>query len=368
VVAGEPSGDRAASRVVRAIREAGFGAFGLFGAACEAESASACARIEPRMGALDVAARALEIVRAMRAVRGEVERRAPRAALLVNYTDFNAALLGFLRRRGVRVVWYAAPQIWAWRAARADRIAKRVDAMAVILPFEEALWRARGARTRYVGHPALEIARLDRRAARDALGLDARCERATAILPGSRASEVKRLLPPMLDAIARGERVWRDHARVLLSNALDDATTRFARDAAREVGVRVHEVDAARGAIEVLAAFDVALCASGTASLECAIADVPPVVAYQVDAIAAFVARRMLDTPHVALPNVLLARRAFPELLQEEAEPRAMRRALEALDARREAALADCKEVRRMLGSGHVPSRAVADMITPWLR
>ncbi len=314
------------------------------------------------MGALDVAARGADVMRAMLAVRSAVDERAPRAALLVNYTDFNAALLAFLRRRGVRVLWYAAPQIWAWRAARGDAIAKRIDAMAVILPFEEALWRARGARTRYVGHPAMEVAKLDRRAARAVLGIHDDAH-AVAILPGSRPSEVKRLLPAMLDAV---DRSLRKTARVLLTNALDDDTKNFAKARAAGAAVGVHEVDAARGAIEVLSAFDVALTASGTASLECAMCDVPPIVCYKLDALAAFIARRALCTPHVALPNVLLARRAFPELLQENAEANAMKRALETLDLAR--ARADCGEVRRLLGEAHVPSRAVAEMISPWLR
>jgi lipid-A-disaccharide synthase len=363
VVAGEPSGDRAAARVLAALGNENVRAFGFFGAACEREGATPCARVtRPAMGALDVAARGADVMRAMLAVRSAVDERAPRAALLVNYTDFNAALLGFLRRRGVRVLWYAAPQIWAWRAARGDAIAKRIDAMAVILPFEEALWRARGARTRYVGHPAMEISKLDRHAARKVLDLDDDAH-AIAILPGSRPSEVQRLLPAMLDAI---DPSLRKNTRVLLTNALDDETKAFSTSRAASAMIDAREVDAARGAIEVLSAFDVALTASGTASLECVMCDVPPIVCYKLDALAAFVARRALRTTHVALPNVLLARRAFPELLQENAEANAMRRALDSFDRAR--ALADCGEVRRLLGEGHVPSRAVAEMISPWLR
>jgi lipid-A-disaccharide synthase len=154
-------------------------------------------------------------------------------------------------------------------------------------------------------------------------------------------------------------------ARVVLTRALDDGTRVWARTRAADGGVGVHETDAASGALRVLDAFDAALCASGTASLECAMASVPPVVAYRVDALAAFVARRALRTPHVALPNVILGRRAFPELLQDDARAERMRRALDELDIAR--ARADCGEVRRRLGEGHVPSRADADMIEPWL-
>jgi lipid-A-disaccharide synthase len=364
-VAGEPSGDRAAAHVVARLRDANVAAFGVVGPACEAEGAVACARVtRAAMGALDVAARGLDVARAMLAVRRAIDERAPRAALLVNYTDFNARLLGFLRRRGVRVLWYAAPQIWAWRASRGDVIGKNVDAMAVVLPFEEELWRACGARARYVGHPAMEIARLARGEARKLLGIARDDARAIAILPGSRTSEVRRLLAPMLAALAPHER---DAARVIATSALDGDTLSFMKRHADAASVRVHEVDASYGAISVLEAFDAALCASGTASLECAIANVPPVVAYALDPLAAFVARRALRTPHVALPNVLLGRRVFPELLQREANADAMRRALDTIELRAEAAREDCAEVRRVLGGGHEPSRAVAEMLTPWL-
>jgi len=255
-------------------------------------------------------------------------------------------------------VWYAAPQIWAWRAGRGRAIARGVDAMAVVLPFEEALWRGHGARATYVGHPAMEVERLDRDAARAEVGSG---EGALAIMPGSRAKEVRRLLPAMLEAASARE------ARVLLTTALDGETRAWAHDRTARAGVGIVDVDARHGAPRVLAAFDDALCASGTASLECAMAGVPPVVAYRVDPLAAFVARRALRTPHVALPNVVLGRRAFPELLQGEARASNMRDALERLASNRARALADCNEVQRVLGHGHAPSRAVADMVQRWL-
>ena len=359
VVAGEPSGDRAASKVVARLVAGGARCFGLVGPSCVAAGAEACASAtRSALGAIDVAARAASILRAMRAVRRATATRRPRAALLVNYTEFNARLLGFLRRRGVRIVWYAAPQIWAWRAGRGRAIARGVDAMAVVLPFEEALWRGHGARATYVGHPAMEVERLDRAAARVAVGTN---EGALAIMPGSRANEVRRLLPAMLEAASGRE------ARVLLTTALDGEVRAWARDRAERAGVGIVDVDASHGAPRVLAAFDHALCASGTASLECAMAGVPPVVAYRIDPLAAFVARRALRTPHVALPNVVLGRRAFPELLQGDARASLMRAALERLASDRAQAIADCNEVQRVLGHGHAPSRAVADMVQRWL-
>jgi lipid-A-disaccharide synthase len=354
VVCGEPSSDRAAAKVVPLL---GACAFGLVGPACEAAGVEPLVAPErsAALGVIDVALRAGRIARAMAAVRRAIAKRKPRAALLVNYTEFNARLLGVLRRSGVRVAWYAAPQIWAWRPRRGDAIARGCDAMAVILPFEEALWRARGAPARYVGHPAMEVPRRNRDELRAALHLTGK---SVAVLPGSRPAEVRRLLPAMLEAVRGRE------TRVLLTRALDAPTRAWARERCGDV--EIVETSADEGALAVLDAFDVALCASGTASLECAIASVPPVVAYRVDPIAAFVAKRALTTEHVALPNVLLGRRAFPELLQDEARADAMRAALDALE-RSPTARADCDAVRGVLGAGLAPSAAVADMIRPWL-
>jgi len=353
-VCGEPSSDRAAAKVVARL---GVSAFGLVGPACEAAGVEPLVPAErsAAIGVLDVALRAGRIARAMAAVRRAIHERKPAAALLVNYTEFNARLLRVLRRSGARVLWYAAPQIWAWRARRGAAIARGCDAMAVILPFEEALWRERGANARYVGHPALEIPRRDRRELRERMGLH---ESALAILPGSRPAEVRRLLPAMIEAARERE------ARVLLTRALDARTRAWAIE--RCGAVRIVDTSADEGAMAVLGAFDLALCASGTASLECALAGVPAVVAYRVDPVAAFVAKRALTTKHVALPNVLLGRRAFPELLQGDARADRMRDALGAIerDARAREA---CEEVRALLGPHHTPSREVAEMLRPWL-
>jgi lipid-A-disaccharide synthase len=339
------------------VRLPGVRAFGLVGPACEAAGALALVPAErsAALGVLDVALRAGRIARAMAFVRGAIAKRKPAVALLVNYTEFNARLLAPLRRAGVRVLWYAAPQIWAWRAKRGVAIARACDAMAVVLPFEEALWRAHGASARYVGHPAMEIAQRDRDELRAQLGLSSH---ALAILPGSRPAEVRRLLPAMIEA-ARGR-----EARVLLTRALDAQTRAWATEQCAGVPIALTSPD--EGAMAMLGAFDVALCASGTASLECALAGVPPVVAYRVDPVAAFIAKRALTTEHVALPNVLLGRRAFPELLQRDARADRMRTALEAIerDARAREA---CEEVRALLGTNHAPSREVAEMLRPWL-
>jgi len=370
VVAGEASGDRAGAAVVSALRKSGpLRVIGMGGPAMESAGVSLLAdlRDTTAMGLGAVAARARNILLSARCILRAARREDVHAALLVNYTEFNSRLAPALHSRGVHVVWYGAPQIWAWRRGRADALRSHVDRMAVMLPFEEALWREHGVDARYVGHPASETTPLLRAEARRALGLTD-LAKTIAILPGSRPHEVHALLPPMLDAV---ERVRRDRAsidtRILLAPSLDRATTEHARALAARYGFQTFDVNASQGAGVVLPAFDVALTASGTAALEAALARAVPVVAYQVGLVTELVARALVGTRHYSLPNILLGRRAFPELLQRDVTPDTMAAALaRALDTRG-TLVAACQEVDAALGERRTPSREVAAMLLPWL-
>jgi lipid-A-disaccharide synthase len=370
VVAGEASGDRAAAQVVAALRAQGpLRVFGMGASSLEAEGAELVSdlRDSTALGVTDVATRACAIRKAYVAVARAARKRRAQAALLVNYTEFNTLLASRLHQRGVRVLWYGAPQIWAWREGRAQPLRRTVDRMAVMLPFEEVLWRERGVDAEYVGHPATEATLMNRAEAREMLGLTPYA-RAVAILPGSRPHEVNRLLRPMLEAY---ERVRHDRGsidgRVLLAPSLDAATRDRALKLADELDVEVVHVDGRVGAAPCLRAFDAALCASGTAALEAALARAIPVVLYRVDLLTEIAARQLLRTPQIALPNVLLGRLAFAELLQRDVQPKKIAQALaRALDARSSLVRA-CDAVDDTLGSRRSPSRDVARMLRPWL-
>jgi lipid-A-disaccharide synthase len=240
--------------------------------------------------------------------------------------------------------------------------------MAVILPFEEPLWRSAGVDAHYVGHPAREVAAFDRAKARSTLGLTSLAA-AVAILPGSRPHEVRRLLVPMLDGyeMVREERASID-ARVLLAVSLDPDTLAFARSTCASRRVRAVDVSAAAGAVELLRGFDVAICASGTAALEAALARAVPVVAYRVGLMTELAARALVRTERIALPNVLLGRTAFTELVQRQACAQRIAEALsDALDHGPDLRRA-CDEVEATLGDACTPSKQVATMLAPWLR
>jgi lipid-A-disaccharide synthase len=372
VAAGEASGDRAAAGVVRALRVQAphVRVLGLGGASLEGEGVTLLCDLRhiTGMGVGAVAAKASRIARAHAALVHASSRPGVAAALLVNYTEFNLRLAPRLRALGVRVLWYGAPQVWAWRPSRILAVRNSIDRMAVVLPFEEALWREHGVDCHYVGHPATEVAPLCRDDARAELGLTERSV-AVAILPGSRPHEVRELLPSMLAAY---EDVRHDRAsvdgRVLLAPSLDEGARRFVLEHCQRARVEVAFVDPTGGAARLLPAFDATLCASGTAALEAVLAGAIPVVAYRVGLLTELVARAFLRSAHVALPNVLLGRRAFTELLQRDATPARMSRALRQTIDRRPELLQVCHEVHAILGEGHSPSREVSCMLAPWLR
>lgn len=367
VVAGEASGDRVAAEVVR--RLPGVRAFGLGGSALSSVGAELVddLRASTALGIGEAAARAGAVLRSWRRVASAARARRPVAAMLVNYSEYNARLAPLLHDAGVRVLWYGAPQVWAWRPGRTEALRRSVDRMALMLPFEEPLWRRSGVDAHYVGHPALETPRLDRRAAREALEMTPFAA-AVAVLPGSRPHEVRRLLLPMLDAY---ERVRSDRAsvdaRVLVAPSLDASTRHWVRAVCLERRVGHFDADPHRGALSVLPAFDAALCASGTASLEAALCRVVPVVAYRVGLATELTARVLVRTPHIALPNVLLGERVFSELVQREVRVDRLAAALgDALD-RRPALLGACARVEATLGTQRTPSLRVARMLAPWL-
>jgi lipid-A-disaccharide synthase len=336
VVAGEASGDRIAAEVLGALG-ASVRAWGVGGSAAAAAGMQLTTASSDlgAMGIGDVARKMPAVLVAVGRVSAHALRRRPSAALLVNFTELNALLGRWLRARGVPVVWCVAPQVWAWRRGRLRSVARAVDRLAVILPFEEALWRASGVAATFVGHPAVDPGHSppgpsERSALRDALGL--RRGRSVVVLPGSRDGEVLRLAEPLCAGAGRLCARGVVSSAVLVRAAGLGALARdHAAVCAARWGVQVVEADPQRGAAPLLPAFDVAMCASGTASLEAALAGAAPVVAYRLDRIGYRLARWLVTTPHVALPNVLLQRRAFPELLQDEVQPHRLATAAEAL-------------------------------------
>lgn len=367
VVAGEASGDLAASAALGALRRLrgatpAVSAIGGAGVLPFAADTLADLRDLTAMGVGELAPRAAGLVRAFARVRRLVVARAFDAALLVGFSEFNTRLVPGLARAGIPVVFYGAPQVWAWRAGRMKQFAKMQGKLAVILPFEQGLWRSAGVDAHYVGHPASEAALAPRSVVRQSLGLTPSAP-AVAIMPGSRPHEVRALLPTFLAAYerARRDRATLD-ARVIVAPSLDRETAAWAIGLAREAHAPHVVVDATTGATPLLPAFDVALTASGTASLEAAIAGAVPVVAYRVGVVTELAARALVKVENIALPNIVLGRRVFAEHVQREVEPKLVARSLNDAITRRAPLGEACDAVRDKLGPER-PSLAVARLV-----
>ncbi len=356
VVAGEPSGDRALAAVVRAL---GVESFGIGGDALEEAGARLLAHVRDvsGMGVAELASRAPAIAQATARLLQAIAKSPPEIALLASWSAANARIGALLRRRGIRVVWISPPEVWAWGARRASKLAKAADRLVVTLPFEEGIWRQAGGEARYLGHPALDVAMPSRAEIRRALGI-AKDETMVALLPGSRAGEIERLLPVFAETLSRMGDV---RARVVMAPSLPQAV----KGALERSGLAVLPTSPHSGALGVLPAFDAALVASGTASLECALARVPPVIAYRLHPLTMALAKRLVRTPHIGLPNVVLGRAAFPERIQEAATAQNLAR--DVTDVLRDPRFVDaCAEVEAKLRAG-LPEGSWAARVAGWI-
>ncbi len=366
IVAAEASADLLAARALRELRalRPDLHAFGLGGPRLREEGLEALHAAEEInvMGFAEVLPRIPRILAILRGLKAAAAARRPRAALLVDSPDFNLRLAKRLKALGVKVVYYVSPMIWAWRAGRARKIARLVDRMLCILPFEERFYQGTGVAARFVGHPLAERPPPGPAAGyRAALGLGSG-RTTVALLPGSRAPEVKRILPAMLDA---AERIRARHpdaqfvVPVAPTLAEDSLRPFLASHATLEVKLVSGRSEEAVGAA------DAALVKSGTSTLETAFMRRPMVVVYKMSWLSWLLAKLLVRVADFALVNVLAGRRLVPELLQLEASPGRMAAEVERLlsdPAAREAQLGGLDEVRASLGDPGA-ARRVAEEI-----
>jgi lipid-A-disaccharide synthase len=361
IVAGEASGDLHAARMLTELRALvpGTHAFGMGGDELAAAGFEALA--ESREIAVVGLTEALKILpkarRIFRRLLAEVERRGTRVAVLVDSPDFNLRLARQLHRRGVRVIYYVSPQVWAWRKGRVKSIERYVDRMLVLFPFEVEFYRAHGVEVAHVGHPLIdEVPRLEH--VWDAGAPGGRI--LLSLLPGSRASEVGAMLPDMRRCVELLAQELDLAVQLIQAPTVDPQIFDAALDG---LGVEVRRVRARR--FEALAESHFALCASGTATLETALVGTPMVVVYRVHRWSAMLGRLLVDVPYASMVNLVLGREAVPELLQEDCEPRKVAATVTRLlasPAEIEAMRASYRELRRRLGGGGASRNAAAEV------
>jgi lipid-A-disaccharide synthase len=285
--------------------------------------------------------------------------------VLIDFPEFNLRLARQARRAGVPVVYFIPPQLWAWRRGRIRLMARRVNRVLAIFPFEQRLYERARVPVDFVGHPLLDVLPLDlsREEARRRLGLDIGVS-LVGLLPGSRREEVTRLLPAMLQAAEQlAAADGRRRFALALAPSVDRAQVE--RLTAATPGVRVEIVEGLTH--EVMAGSDVVLIASGTATLEAALLGAPMVVCYRVSRLTGVMARMLARVPWISLPNIAAGRGIVPEILQGQVT--GARLAAEALRLLEDAAAATAQragftDLRAGLGEPGVGRRAARAVLS----
>jgi lipid-A-disaccharide synthase len=359
ISAGEPSGDLHGAGLARALRERLPGArlIGLGGARMAAEGVQLLATVEDLavMGFAEVASRLPFFLRLRRRVFDTVVREGVDLVIPIDYPGFNLRLARFAKSRGMRVLYYIAPQVWAWHASRTKDLARDTDEVAVILPFEEEFLRRAGANAHFVGHPLLDLEPppAPRHETLRGWGLDP--ERPVlALFPGSRPQEVRRHFALFNEAAAEVVRV-RPEVQPIVGASPDLDRSAFGQS-------RWPLADDPRALLHHATA---ALVKSGTTTLEAALALTPFVVAYRMNALSYQIARRLVEVPHIALANLVADERLAPELVQGAATPAALRDAilpfLDPESAERRRVIAGLGRVRQTLGGAGAARRVAED-------
>lgn len=359
--AGEPSGDLHGAAVARALKERWPDAklFGLGGARMAEAGVELLADPEKLavMGFVEVVARLPYFARLLRRIRKEMVDRRTDLVLPIDYPGFNLRLSRAAREAKIPVLYYIAPQVWAWHRSRIRQLARDTDRLAVILPFEEEIFRESGANATFVGHPLLDR---PEPASRLSLCRQLNIEEHRPILalfPGSRAQEVSRHLDIFVET---GVRVRAHLPNVQPVIAVSDA-----------VPQRMYEgvpFPRTRDSWDLLCHADGALVKSGTGTLEAALAGTPLAIAYKTHPLTYRLARRLVRVDHIGLVNLVAGKRLAPEFIQGEATPAALAAALVPLMRRdrpaRQEALDGLAKVRAALapppgGSDRVAERVV---------
>jgi len=335
IVAGELSGDQLGAALIRRVRQALPDARfeGIAGPQMRAAGCHAFADAEALsvMGLAEVVLHLPRLLGLRRRLLRWFLERPPQLFIGIDAPDFNLGLERRLKQRGIQTLHWVSPSVWAWRRYRLNRIRESVDCMLTLFPFETAFYHEHGVPARFVGHPLADEIPDDcqRSSARDALGIE-RGVLCIALLPGSRRSEIERLLPRFLAAAAECRRAL-PALRLVLPVASPGLTALCRGILASAGGASLGVMLIEGGARTAMCAADVVLLASGTATLECLLLKRPMVVAYRMHPLSYAVVRRMLHVPLVSLPNNLLGNRQVPEFLQDDATPGQLAGALLAL-------------------------------------
>ena len=322
LVAGEVSGDLHGSHLVEAIQSIapeirffGVGGEGLKRAGMKLLYHSQSLSV---VGITEVLLKLGSILKALQGLRESLGRERPDLVILIDFPDFNLRLAKMAHRRGIPILYYIGPQVWAWRPKRIKLIARLVKKMIVLFPFEVPLYEAAGVDVEWVGHPLLDIVKptLSQEKAFQQFGLDPK-RRTVALLPGSRMHEVERLLPPLLASAHLLQKEIPDLQFVIpLAPGIPKTILSFWM---KNISVPVKVVEGFT--YDVMNLSELLIAASGTVTLEGAILGKPMIIIYKVSFPSYWIARALIRVDHIGLVNLVAEKEIAPELIQKEVNP-----------------------------------------------
>ncbi|MFC1895202.1 lipid-A-disaccharide synthase [Thermodesulfobacteriota bacterium] len=369
IIAGEASGDIHGARLVEAMRRQHSSRllfFGVGGSLLREAGVHILADADELavVGITEAFSRVRQLVSGISMAREALRRMHPDLLVLIDFPDFNLMVAKTARELNVPVLYYISPQVWAWRSGRVKKIRKLVDHMAVILPLEEDLYRKNGVPVTFVGHPLLDVVDQEQSAA-EVPSLAREGWSLIGLMPGSRDREIARHFPVMLEAAqVLSEQFANLHFAVPLAPSVDADRARHILLEAKGRYPKLENIRLCSGAMRrVLAESSLVITASGTVTLEAAIAATPMIIIYRVSRLSYWIGRILIHVEHVGLVNLIAGRGIVPELLQRDATAEKIAKSAAALltdphrlhDMRRE-----LREVSARLGSPGASSRTAA--------
>ena len=322
LVAGEVSGDLHGAHLVEAIHriapEVQFFGVGGEGLAREGMKLLYHAHSLAVVGITEALLKLRPILKAFQGLKESLDHEKPDLLILIDFPDFNLRLAKIAHRRGIPILYYISPQVWAWRPKRIKLIARLVKKMVVLFPFEVPLYEAAGVDVEWVGHPLLDIVKptLPREVAFQQFGLDPK-RRTIGLLPGSRKHEVEKLLPPLL---ASAQLLQKEIPRLQFIIPLAPGISRATLSPwTRNISIPLKVVEG--WTYDVMNLSELLITASGTATLEGAILGKPMVIVYKVSLPSYWIGKRLVRVDHIGLVNLVAGREIVPELIQKDVNP-----------------------------------------------
>ncbi len=317
IIAGEESGDLHGAKLVRAMREKNHDLFfcGIGGNALKKEGVRILVKASELavVGITEVLSKLPDLIRGMGLVKKALKSLKPDLLILIDFPDFNLHAASHAKKNGIPVLYYISPQIWAWRPGRVKKIGRLVDHMAVILPFEEVLYRKHNIPVTFVGHPLLDSALT---LTENLSSGDHKNEHVIGLLPGSRDKEILRLLPVML---ASAEELYKKNNKLKfmlsIASSIDEE---MVYETVQKYSKAVKYEFISESVKKIFEKCSFVIAASGTVTLEAALAGIPMLIIYRVSSITYLLGKLLTKIKHISLVNLIAGEEVVPELLQDD--------------------------------------------------